>query len=362
MSIAWKILFLLSLLLAFFSYPNLNPAGAAVCERNRPTLGVTADNGTTGSPGQTLTYTVKVTNNDVGSDCPTSRVDLSTTILNNTNNAWKADLEKTEFATIAPGVTKSTKLYVTSPTNAADGSKTITVNAKRPNGVLISYNITYNVVVPTPTDSPTPEATPTVAPEPEPEPEQTFINLRLGIDGIGTTSRIPIGGNKNPDNIFRDLTVSLFDATTNSLFSAYSDEPFTYSSASEKFEASLEIPLTSGESKILNLFVEGPRFLRAAYPGSISIKQGQTIGLTSGNFYLITGNINNNDVSENKIDIMDYNILLSCSVYSQDLSACEEDPAYQDYSDLDDDGRVDENDFTLWLKEFANQQGVVLPG
>ena len=77
---------------------------------------------------------------------------------------------------------------------------------------------------------------------------------------------------------------------------------------------------------------------------------------------LITGNINNLGISENKIDVMDYNILLSCSIYSQDPKACGQDPNYPTYSDLNDDGIVNEDDFTLWLKEVSNQEGILLPG
>lgn len=387
-----KILFLVFFLLALFSYSRLHQVSGAVCERNRPTLVVTADNGITGAPGQKLTYTVKVTNNDVGEACPTSRVDLSTTILNNTNNAWKAVLGKTEFTTIAPGSTKSTKLYVTSPAGATNGPKTITVNAQRPNGALISYNITYNVVAPNPTNCggiaglscpagytcqyqnnppnpdesgicviPSPRVTATLTTEPTPTstPTNGFLNVVVGIDGIGKTSRIPIGGNKNPDNIFRNLTVKFYSAETNQLSDIFDGIEFTYEPKIEKFQSDLNFgdTFTSG---LYNIYIEGPRFLRAQITGSYRITKGQKNTLPAIN--LINGNINNIDLSENRIDLMDYNVLLSCSIYSQDLTACEENQNYEDYSDLNDDGLVDEDDFTLWLKEVVtNQQGAILP-
>lgn len=268
---------------------------------------------------------------------------------NSVGTLTKTQGEISEFLPLAPGCGQIT-VVARKNTDLVTKSASVAVSSSS-SGAFI------------PDCSPSLTQSPTLSPTGTPTPvaNQTFLNLIVGIDGIGTTRRIPIGGNKNPDSIYRNLTVKLYDATTNSPFGTYFEKPFTYNPAFEKFEAKLEVPLTLGESEILNLYVEGPRFLRAQYPGSTSIKQGQTINLSLNNFYLITGNINNSDISENRIDIMDYNVLLSCSIYSQDVSACQQDSNYADYSDLNDDGLVDEDDFTLWLKEFTNQEGALLP-
>ena len=77
---------------------------------------------------------------------------------------------------------------------------------------------------------------------------------------------------------------------------------------------------------------------------------------------LIAGNINDSDQSKNKIDIADYNVLISCSIFSQDnKAACKQNSNFESWSDLNDDGLVDNKDYTLWLTEFINQEGAVLP-
>ena len=393
------------------TYIVVNPP----CNRNHPTIIVTPDNGSgVGLPGQKLTYTVKVTNNDVGSSCPTSQIDLSAIILNNTNNAWQYAFGQTTFTTIAPGVTKSTKLDVTSPTTAPDGPKTITVTAQRPNGAPQTYSIIYNVVsaVPSITLTPTLTQTPTTGPTAQPTisqnncggiaglkcpigytcqyqhnpplpdelgicvipsprvtatptiiptifPGNGLVNVVLGIDGIGKTPRITIGGNQNPINENKNLTLSLYSAETNTLTEGWDAWTFTYNPTSQKFENQLALS-DSFPTGVYNAYVEGPGFLRARLPGSVTIVKGQTTNINSDNFYVITGNINDTDTSENTIDILDYTVIVSCSIYSQDTSLCDQDPNYATYSDLNDDGRVDEDDLTLFLKEFGNQ-GALLP-
>ena len=107
--------------------------------------------------------------------------------------------------------------------------------------------------------------------------------------------------------------------------------------------------------------MDGPQFLTTLYPGSVTINQGAQNNLKSDNFYLITGNINNNNQSENKIDLLYYNVFISCSIYAKSKSVCDQDANYAKYSDLNDDGKVDEDDYTLFLKEYSTQQGAILP-
>ncbi len=361
-----------------FGNTKIPPTSGPTCTENAETITVTPDNGNgVGEPGEEVVYTVTVKNNNV--NCSEVTFNLSASILNNTNNSWTYRFDKTSLS-IASGQSMSTKLRVTSPPNAPNGPKTITVNVIKPGGALKSVNTTYNVfakeISPTPTKTPTPtQITPTptitvtqtltptptqITPTPTNTPGRTFMNLTLGIDGIGSTPRIPIGGNKNPDHTIRNLTVKLFNTSDNSKYAEFFEHTFTYNPSSEKFESQIEL-LGTGQTGNYNLYIQGPRYLYGQYPGSVSISQGQTISLNSQNFYLVTGNVNNVDLSENRIDLMDYNVLLSCSIYSQDTSACDQNPHNASYSDLDDNGIVNEDDYTLFLKEFANQQGVILP-
>jgi hypothetical protein len=76
---------------------------------------------------------------------------------------------------------------------------------------------------------------------------------------------------------------------------------------------------------------------------------------------MITGNINDKDQSQNKIDLLDYNVMISCWIYSTNTNACDADPDYITNSDLNGDGQVDQDDYTLLLKEMGSQQGAVTP-
>ncbi len=469
-----------------FGNAQIPPTSGPTCTENAETITVAPDNGNgVGKPGEEVVYTVTVKNNNV--NCSEVTYNLSASILNNTNNSWTYKFDKTSLV-IASGQSSSTKLRVTSPLNAPNGPKTITVNVTKPGGALKSVNTTYNVLADEPTSTPTPSCvqntptfnvsptsaspdpndggeadygieivnndsgscqprtlslsaafpgsgwtaffgkdspfelakgaklitnvrvkgpsnlstnsykitltlksgsttagvkeiyylvgdvptptftitptltiTPTFTPTPTNTPGRTFMNLTLGIDGIGTTPRIPIGGNKNPDHTNRNLTIKLYNTNDNSKFGEFFEHTFTYNPSSEKYESQIEVSLGTGQSGNYNLYIQGPKYLYSQYPGSVAINQGQTVNLNSQNFYMITGNINNSDLSENRIDLMDYNVFISCSIFSQDTSACEQDPNNPENSDLDDNGIINEDDYTLFLKEFANQQGVILP-
>ncbi len=464
-----------------FGNAQIPPTSGPTCTENAETITVAPDNGNgVGKPGEEVVYTVTVKNNNV--NCSEVTYNLSASILNNTNNSWTYKFDKTSLV-IASGQSSSTKLRVTSPLNAPNGPKTITVNVVKPGGAQKSVNTIYNVLADEPTSSPSPSCvqntptfnvsptsaspdpndggeadygieivnndsgscqprtlslsaafpgsgwtaffgkdspfelakgaklitnvrvkgpsnlstnsykitltlksgsttagvkeiyylvgdvptptftitpTLTITPTPTNTPGRTFMNLTLGIDGIGTTPRIPIGGNKNPDHTNRNLTIKLYNTNDNSKYAEFFEHTFTYNPSSEKYESQIEL-LGVGQTGNYNLYVQGPRYLYSQYPGSVAINQGQTVNLNSQNFYMITGNINNSDLSENRIDLMDYNVFISCSIYSQDTSACEQDPNNPENSDLDDNGIINEDDYTLFLKEFANQQGVILP-
>lgn len=183
------------------------------------------------------------------------------------------------------------------------------------------------------------------------------MEISLGIDGIGSTPRVPTGGNEEPLDTIRTFEFIVFDALTNEEHDRF-EQALTYNPSTKKFEASIDNILTEG---LYNIFASNPRYLTAKYPTLVKVVEGGDTDLTSNDFYVIAGNVNNKDLSENKIDLLDYNVLLSCSEFSIDRTICDEDPVYIQYSDLNDDGSVDQADLTLWLKEYSNQSGAQLP-
>ncbi len=355
-----------------------SPTSIPQCEEKNPALEVTPDT-IIGEAGQEKTFTVKVTNND-SQACNPANVNLDAVSFN--NPLWDLSLEEAQFV-LNPGASGETNLKVTPPSDAVDGPKTITVSAQKVGGVQLTQNVRYVVVNPDPTPTPSPSPTftpaptntpaptliptqtptftptPSPMPSPTPLPQLTLLSLVVGADGIGNTPRIPLGGNKNPLHPNRTFLVSIFDTSDNS--PVYSTEQtFTYSSSSEKFEGGFTLP-SGFQTGTYNVFVEGSQYLRTQFPGSATITAGQTRTLSGTNFNLIAGDINKLDQSFNSIDLLDYNVLISCSIYAQSTTACEADANYKTWSDLNDDGIVDEDDYTLWLKELANQPGIPLP-
>ena len=212
-------------------------------------------------------------------------------------------------------------------------------------------------LTPTPTPKPIITQNPTNSPTP---PPGTSLKVIIGIDGIGVTKRIPLGGNKNPKHTTRDLNVSIYKAADNTRIYS-SKQKFSYNSALKKFDSTFSLP-NNFPSSTYNVYIDGEEYLLARYPGSVTINKGSQTRLDSANFTLITGDINKTEKSINKLNILDYNILLSCSIFSSNKTLCNTKANYRENSDLNDDGKVNENDFTLFLKELANQEGEILPG
>ena len=73
---------------------------------------------------------------------------------------------------------------------------------------------------------------------------------------------------------------------------------------------------------------------------------------TVAGFSMVTGDAN----LDNKLSILDYNILLDC--YSDLLAAknCSDQRKLQ-LSDFTDDGKVNEFDYNLFLRELSTQGG-----
>ncbi len=310
------------------------------CVQANPEFSITPQT-QNGNPGVGITYNMTVKNID-SSNCENRSFSFQATPP---SSEWSANFAENS-SSFASGESKEISVTITSPSNAPSGEHITVLKILENNIDLGSIVAVYNVLE----DQITPI------------PGNTYLNFKIGIDGIGTTPRIPIGGNKNPNNIWRGLNFKIYNTTTNTLSFTGTNITFTYNQNSEKFELLYDLPSVENlPNGSYNIYVDGPGYLTNQYPGSFSITQGQVTDLTSNNFYLITGNVNNSDLSENRIDLMDYNLLLSCSVYSQDRSACDAGDNNERYTDLNDDGIVNEDDYTLFLKEFANQQGVILP-
>lgn len=204
-------------------------------------------------------------------------------------------------------------------------------------------------LTPTPTTGIEPTQTPTTA------NTDTFLSLNLNLSGIGGN-----GGNSNPVNKQREITVCIYESTVNA-----SNDPdclnsiikktgsINYNQSTGSFEnSSFDIgQLNNSSVKLYNLFVKTDKYLRKEVAKLITITSEQTTNIQKT--ILTSGDIN----GDNNIGILDYNTYISCYGTKANTSSCISKSAV----DLNDDGKTDSisdmSDFKLFFSGLLIQQG-----
>lgn len=228
--------------------------------------------------------------------------------------------------------------------------------------VIVSAGVPTNTPAPTstpvptvPVSSPTPIPTMTsiptsgsLSPTPTIPPGETAIALMLcphGIANCGDNANPQSTGNMNPLHTQRSITITVSDLNNNPLKSITGN--VTFDSASGTFKGTTDLgTLASG---LYVIRVTMPQFLiKRIGPSVIQITSGQTN--TTPEAFLIAGDIN----ADNKLDILDYNILASCFGSKATSPACNNQAQA---ADLNDDGKVDGIDYNLFLRELSVQNG-----
>lgn len=169
------------------------------------------------------------------------------------------------------------------------------------------------------------------------------ITFSIGLDGVGSVGdRINPGASsastKNP-TISPQFTMEIVNA--NKAVVATGTSAGTYNSSSGLFSGSSTLTIPAGT---YDIYIKAPGHLRK----KVGSTNGQTTGLNvTGN--LIAGDLNGDD----KVDVLDYNIFMSCSVFSTDNhAAC---GSNLQAADFNGDGTVDQLDYNLLLREFGAQ-------
>jgi Mg-chelatase subunit ChlD len=197
-----------------------------------------------------------------------------------------------------------------------------------------------------------PTATPTPIPTTTPTPAATLLNLTIYQHGIGnsgdnTNPNDTNLSNKKPVHTTINADLELFNANNQLIGKGHG--PVKYSSSSGNFQGTLEIYPNTFPSGKYYLKVKTNFHLKRLVPGILTIIAGQKNTVPPAT--LVTGDANN----DNKLNILDYNLLLDC--YS-DLSvavAC--DPDKKIATDFNDDSFVNQFDYNLFLREIATQPG-----
>lgn len=215
---------------------------------------------------------------------------------------------------------------------------------------------TQPYVPPTPTNFPwlpTAIPTPTSFNAPTPTPTihipgtSTVIKLSLLLHGIGhggdAVSATSVG-NTNPLRPQRLAEVQIYDVNNNLV--ADRDAVIIYEPSIGIFKSTVDLG-TSIPSGAYTMRIKSDQFLRTQVPGIVSLTAGAVNQIVP--VAMTNGDVNN----DNKIDIIDYNLLMGC--YS-DLTAAVNCPAgYQTKADLNDDGAVNFYDYNLFLRELTKR-------
>jgi hypothetical protein len=194
----------------------------------------------------------------------------------------------------------------------------------------------------------------------------TYLSLVIGLDGLGTTgdNQNPsdinctpaqiaqgCGSNKNPNNTTREVTVEFLNADAMPVGTYSGQINYTTGATnSGKFTGAIDVASSNIAEGNYIVKIKSPGYLKRQLPSLQTIKTGQVNALTETR--LVTGNVN----QDSSLDIMDYNILMSCSIYSQDnKTSCNLNSNYAYRSDLEDNGTIDQLDYTLLMREWVNQ-------
>ncbi len=192
--------------------------------------------------------------------------------------------------------------------------------------------------------------------------EDTLVSfvLGLGLNTIGTTGTNTVAlsenSNKNPTRPERPVVIVLFNDNNEKV--AEAEGTITYDSDSKsstygKFTGSVPLPsdFVSGNYTVK---VKTGGFLTKQIPGIQKLTAGKDNPLPLVN--LTAGDINNDNI----LSLTDYGIFISCSFFAKTDEArqsCNSDDTFAIYSDLNDDGEVNEVDYGYFIQEYSVQEG-----
>lgn len=215
------------------------------------------------------------------------------------------------------------------------------------NGQGFTYVDFGNVQNTIPTVTPSqPTLTPTpisILPTPTFIPGGMQLEISLQLSAIGGS-----GENTNPFTTQKILTVELFNVINNTDQPVLSKTGYIMFDPQQKVFTGIIDLGTSVTQGDYYLKVKTDKYLKKRIPGIVSLTPGAKI--TVSPVKLSTGDINN----DNKIDIRDYNIIVSCFEDKAATSSCGNN---KQLADLDDNGTIDGVDYNILIKSLSAREG-----
>ena len=188
--------------------------------------------------------------------------------------------------------------------------------------------------------------------DPKRQEVPTSINMTVFLDGIGnrgdnsnpTNSSL---SNKNPKHPTIGADIQVF--TLSNQLIASGTGTVTYNTTTGNYIG--DIPIQNGfPTGQYTMKVKADKHLRRLVDGVQNITAGKKNDISSA--ALVAGDINN----DNKLNILDYNLLLDCYSDLKPAVNCVLSTKKVN-SDINDDGAVNQIDYNLFLREIATQPG-----
>ena len=184
---------------------------------------------------------------------------------------------------------------------------------------------------------------------PTSSPESVVVKFTSLLHGIGSSGDSVNSdsslSNKSPLRVSREVVVEVFNNDEEIV--GTKTGTITYNSATGRFDGTVDLGTSVVPGNYL-VKVKTPQFLRESFSGITSLGRG-TNNLPTVTF--ISGDVN----GDNVLNILDYNFILGCYSDLTPAKAC--DAVQKLNTDLDDDGKVNQRDYNLFLREVAGRSG-----
>ncbi len=176
----------------------------------------------------------------------------------------------------------------------------------------------------------------------------TKLMFDLALHGIGTAGdNVSQGtGNINPAHPQRELRIDIYSPSNQLVMTRQGTVSFNHSTG--RFEGEVNLGSISSNSYIITITT--PKYLVRQIPGIFNISSGSSISIPQ--LSLINGDTN----MDNKLDILDYNRIVDCFSSLSTARNCA-DTSKILATDLNDDSKVEQFDYNLFLRELSVQSG-----
>lgn len=207
-------------------------------------------------------------------------------------------------------------------------------------------SIFANAPIPTPTMSPTlsPTTVMTIPPT-----SFSVTACPHGIGNCGDDANPSYIGNTSPMHPIRSVELTFLNRENIPVATA--DGNVTYNTSAMNFQGTVTVPNLPGGNYLILLHMH--EYLITQLPLIVSTSPGSTIILPETK--LIAGDIND----DNKLDIIDYNDIISCFNDLTPSISCLYPITSQSFgANINDNGIMGGADYNLFLRELTNQHGL----